>query len=364
MVEVLQAGNKELEAAEADRSAAMALLRVAPHVEEGGEAAVKEAALALAETQAPFYGTAARKQPDPSPRCGAALGNVENDTPSDGHTSATSTASPSSSPLPRKRSDSLHSLANLATLELNAMRDASPVGQRPCHDVQDEQEVARPRYARPRSQSNPEGMDLEGLHLSSCRPSSVRSSGMRNEFSSPRSSGSGSSSPFMFESIKEEEGGLRHFKPPDDGVTQEAWKQSDALPHTLSKYAEFYNKSGRIGIYTKAERAAIIARFHEKRSRRVWRKKIRYNCRKNLADKRRRVKGRFVRLTAEQKTEEPFEQQQQQTIAAVGAEVRAEPTVEPPSAEEREALAAAELDGTDGDVPPPGRRMRRHSIAF
>merc|ERR1719464_1773624 len=33
------------------------------------------------------------------------------------------------------------------------------------------------------------------------------------------------------------------------------------LPHSLKKYKEVYNKNGRIGIYTPAERAAIIARF-------------------------------------------------------------------------------------------------------
>jgi hypothetical protein len=58
---------------------------------------------------------------------------------------------------------------------------------------------------------------------------------------------------------------------------------------------QVYNKNGRIGIYTPCERAAIIARFQGKRSRRVWNKKIRYNCRKNLADRRLRVKGRFVK---------------------------------------------------------------------
>jgi len=69
------------------------------------------------------------------------------------------------------------------------------------------------------------------------------------------------------------------------------------LPHSLRKYKEVYNKNGRIGIYTPAERAAIIARFQSKRTRRVWNKKIRYNCRKNLADRRLRVKGRFVKRT-------------------------------------------------------------------
>lgn len=53
-------------------------------------------------------------------------------------------------------------------------------------------------------------------------------------------------------------------------------------------------------MYTPVERAAIIAKFNSKRSRRIWNKKIRYNCRKNLADRRLRVKGRFVKRTKEQ----------------------------------------------------------------
>jgi hypothetical protein len=39
----------------------------------------------------------------------------------------------------------------------------------------------------------------------------------------------------------------------------------------------------------------IIKRYHEKRMRRVWTKKIRYSCRKNLADRRIRIKGRFIK---------------------------------------------------------------------
>lgn len=77
------------------------------------------------------------------------------------------------------------------------------------------------------------------------------------------------------------------------------------LPHSLSKYKEVYNKNGRIGIYTPAERAAIIQKFNAKRARRVWNKKIRYNCRKNLADRRMRVKGRFVKRSVESSAGSP-----------------------------------------------------------
>lgn len=73
-----------------------------------------------------------------------------------------------------------------------------------------------------------------------------------------------------------------------------------AFPHSLDKYKEVYNKNGRIGIYTPAERAAIISKFNSKRTRRTWKKKIRYNCRKNLADRRMRVKGRFVKRSVEE----------------------------------------------------------------
>lgn len=70
---------------------------------------------------------------------------------------------------------------------------------------------------------------------------------------------------------------------------------STTIPDVLEQYKDIYNKNGRIGIYTRKERDAIIARFKDKRTRRVWKKKIRYGCRKNLADRRIRIKGRFVR---------------------------------------------------------------------
>lgn len=70
---------------------------------------------------------------------------------------------------------------------------------------------------------------------------------------------------------------------------------SKLLPHLLPSYQEIYNKNGHVGIYDPQQRAAILSRFHKKRMARKWRKRIRYDCRKDLADKRVRVKGRFVK---------------------------------------------------------------------
>ncbi|RLN72211.1 hypothetical protein BBJ28_00000539 [Nothophytophthora sp. Chile5] len=51
----------------------------------------------------------------------------------------------------------------------------------------------------------------------------------------------------------------------------------------------------KIGIYPPAERRERLRRFHEKRKHRVYHKRIKYACRKLLANACPRVKGRFVR---------------------------------------------------------------------
>jgi hypothetical protein len=51
----------------------------------------------------------------------------------------------------------------------------------------------------------------------------------------------------------------------------------------------------RVGVYTVAQRKNLIAKYREKRARRVFKKHVRYDCRKKVADSRLRVKGRFVK---------------------------------------------------------------------
>lgn len=77
---------------------------------------------------------------------------------------------------------------------------------------------------------------------------------------------------------------------------------SQVLPSTMNGTVshtscpmELLNKGGRIGIYLPVARQERIAKFHSKRKMRIWRKRIKYDCRKKLADSRPRIKGRFVK---------------------------------------------------------------------
>lgn len=65
----------------------------------------------------------------------------------------------------------------------------------------------------------------------------------------------------------------------------------------------------KIGSYSPAARKLRIQKFHEKRKNRTWKKSIKYDCRKKLADDRPRIKGRFVRVLenmCDAKDDEPF----------------------------------------------------------
>ena len=54
------------------------------------------------------------------------------------------------------------------------------------------------------------------------------------------------------------------------------------------------SKNDKIGTLTIQERMKKIDKYLEKKKKRTWVKKIHYNCRKKVADKRLRIKGRFV----------------------------------------------------------------------
>jgi hypothetical protein len=60
------------------------------------------------------------------------------------------------------------------------------------------------------------------------------------------------------------------------------------------------DESVRVGAYSPASRRARIARFMAKRKKRIWTKRVKYDVRKNFADSRLRVKGRFVKKEDEE----------------------------------------------------------------
>jgi len=82
-----------------------------------------------------------------------------------------------------------------------------------------------------------------------------------------------------------------------DGAEQiQAWKPAPVVPVPLLEIkppGEILPER-KIGSLTVSERHDKIMKYLEKRKRRIWKKKISYDCRKKVADKRLRIKGRFV----------------------------------------------------------------------
>mmetsp|Transcript_22147 Transcript_22147/g.69314 ORF Transcript_22147/g.69314 Transcript_22147/m.69314 type:complete len:176 (-) Transcript_22147:57-584(-) len=79
-------------------------------------------------------------------------------------------------------------------------------------------------------------------------------------------------------------GALRFLPSPRSGDDLPVLSQPGAPP-----------RAGYVGAYSPDERKKRLERFHEKRGRRVWTRKVKYDVRKNFADTRMRVKGRFVK---------------------------------------------------------------------
>jgi hypothetical protein len=128
-----------------------------------------------------------------------------------------------------------------------------------------------------------------------------------------------------------------------------------AIVVSIQLSLQIYNRGGRIGIYTPSERAAILSRFHHKRSRRVWNKKIRYSCRKNLADRRMRVKGRFVKRSEQEVLQ--LEQRRQLQEDENDEEYNQQTSIDVPMPDVNDPEA-----GFAPTKDQPYRRLRRHTV--
>ena len=79
--------------------------------------------------------------------------------------------------------------------------------------------------------------------------------------------------------------------------------------YCLNKYRGFCfekflngNTNKKIGPLTIEERQAKIEKYKKKREIRIWGKRIKYDCRKKVAEERPRYKGKFVSKPLKEKT--------------------------------------------------------------
>lgn len=301
---------------------------------------------------------------------------------------------------PRSGSEGLDCLAALAERERRVVSTASNSSSSSSDDDSEAMPPPPPRR-RPRSVSNPDGMEKwnnyssikDRRHL--VLPASVLEEELAEARVAVRDYCPGS--PPTIPEDSQYLDGDENFAPDEllhrarsrllEDLSESSIngeKGMSTLPHALSKYkdvrglslsirsitpnkflahtvavlgsrfytkTQVYNKNGRIGIYTPQERAAIIARFNEKRSHRNWNKKIRYNCRKSLADRRLRVKGRFVKRSEQEQLRKDLE--------ASGCEGEDDEPVpvdqDMPDVNDPEAGFAPTED-------QPYRRLRRHTV--
>ncbi|KAH7488199.1 hypothetical protein KRP22_009161 [Phytophthora ramorum] len=87
----------------------------------------------------------------------------------------------------------------------------------------------------------------------------------------------------IFRPVQHQAAGVPHQRQP-------LKQQLKKLPQT-----QYSVPKRTIGIYSPPERRERLRRFHEKRKLRVYHKRIKYDCRKRLANSCPRIKGRFVR---------------------------------------------------------------------
>eukprot|EP00826_Nyctotherus_ovalis_P005617 TRINITY_DN11277_c0_g1_i2.p1 TRINITY_DN11277_c0_g1~~TRINITY_DN11277_c0_g1_i2.p1 ORF type:complete len:470 (-),score=100.04 TRINITY_DN11277_c0_g1_i2:61-1470(-) len=82
--------------------------------------------------------------------------------------------------------------------------------------------------------------------------------------------------------------------PDQDDLSQDNFQLDNSEEPKAPTEGPSENTEKAIGGITITERQDKIRKYLEKRKRRIWRKKVHYDCRKKVADKRLRIKGRFV----------------------------------------------------------------------
>ncbi|ETW10250.1 hypothetical protein H310_00600 [Aphanomyces invadans] len=164
--------------------------------------------------------------------------------------------------------------------------------------------------------SNRDLMDGEylGSSLGNSLPNSLPSMGLGGM--TPPSSFSFAEHDFLDQSSKLSTGadGVKVKAEPSDGLLSTTrpigipgaarLNASAFLSGTLNTSAgglsDAEKKAAFVGAYSPDSRRKRVEKFLDKRQKRVWRKEVKYDVRKNFADSRLRVKGRFVKKEDEQ----------------------------------------------------------------
>lgn len=175
-------------------------------------------------------------------------------------------------------------------------------GQSPMpQDIQAHQSQSHPMYFVPNNTAfgvQQTQMQLPFTHIAPMRNASSNEPGLGTGIDASY----GISSPSQFPNIGIFDGApvpsfvhqLRELQQQSTNSPESVPPQVIDIPQVPTVPAVQMESVYRIGKYTPAERKIRLAKYREKRAQRNYNRRVKYDCRKAIADKRRRVQGRFV----------------------------------------------------------------------